>query len=118
MTALSQIAVRLDAPDPIYRARVVSLLRPRPEITLVDDTAGPTVDAQVALIVRDAVEEATLRVLRDIKHASTARSVLVVAVIDEPKLIDAAECGPCRSRASRRRDAGPTPPGHHDGRSG
>ncbi|GAB2451544.1 response regulator transcription factor [Streptomyces incanus] len=82
----------LHAPDPIYRAEVVSLLRPRPEITLVD-TAGPAVDTQVVLIVTDTVEEATLRLLREIKHTSTARSVLIVADIDETKLIDAAECG-------------------------
>ncbi|MFB8310167.1 LuxR C-terminal-related transcriptional regulator [Streptomyces sp. NPDC055961] len=92
MTAPSRIAVMLHAPDPICRAGVVSLLRPRPEITLVD-AAGPAVDTQVALIVTDAIEEATLRLLREIKHTSTARSVLVVADIDETKLIDAAECG-------------------------
>ncbi|MFE7583576.1 DNA-binding response regulator [Streptomyces gardneri] len=95
----------LDAPDPMYRAGVVSLLRPRPGITLVDDTAGPTVDAQVALIVRDAVEEATLRVLREIKYTSTARSVLVVADVDEAELIDAAECG--IAGLARRADATP-----------
>ncbi|MCX5395323.1 response regulator transcription factor [Streptomyces sp. NBC_00094] len=92
MTAPSRIAVMLHAPDPIYRAGVVSLLRPRPEITLVD-TAGPAVDTQVALIVTDTAEEATLRLLREIKHTSTAWSVLVVADIDETKLIDEAECG-------------------------
>ncbi|MFI1648222.1 response regulator transcription factor [Streptomyces avidinii] len=92
MSAPSRSAVMLHAPDPICRAGVVSLLRPRPEITLVD-AAGPAVDTQVALIVTDTVEEATLRLLREIKHTSTARSVLVVADIDETKLIDAAECG-------------------------
>jgi DNA-binding NarL/FixJ family response regulator len=104
MTGPSRIAVMLHAPDPIYRVGVVSLLRPRPEIALVD-TAGPAVDIQVALIVTDAVEEATLRLLREIKHTSTARPVLVVADIDETKLIDAAEC--CIAGLLRRADATP-----------
>ncbi|WP_053672588.1 response regulator transcription factor [Streptomyces sp. H036] len=105
MTAPFRITVMLHAPDPIYRAGVVSLLRPRPEITLVDDLAGPAVDAHVALIVTDAVEEATLRLLRELKHTSTARSVLIVADIDETKLIDAAECG--LAGLLRRADATP-----------
>ncbi|MFD8414015.1 LuxR C-terminal-related transcriptional regulator [Streptomyces sp. NPDC059650] len=105
MTAPSRTAVMLHAPDPIYRAGVVSLLRPFPEITLVDDTAGAVVDTQVALIVTDTVEEATLRLLRQIKHTSAARSVLVVADIDETQLIDAAECG--LAGLQRRADATP-----------
>lgn len=92
MTAPPRITVMLHAPDPIYRAGVVSLLRPRPEITLVDTTA-PAADTQVALIVTDTVDDPTLRLLREIKHSSTARSVLIVADIDETQLINAAECG-------------------------
>lgn len=48
-------------------AGVVSALRPRPETPLVD-AAEPAVDTQVALIVTDTVEEATLRLLREIKQ--------------------------------------------------
>ncbi|MFE5938681.1 hypothetical protein ACFQ69_25365 [Streptomyces sp. NPDC056470] len=62
MTAPSRITVMLHALDLICRAGVVSLRRPRPEITLVD-TAGPAVHTQVALVVTDTVEEATLRLL-------------------------------------------------------
>ncbi|MFF5969924.1 LuxR C-terminal-related transcriptional regulator [Streptomyces sp. NPDC012769] len=104
MTAPPRIAVILHAPDPIYQAGVVSLLRPRPEITLAD-TAGPAVDTQVALIVTDTVKEPTLRLLREIKHTSTARSVLIVADIDETTLINAAECG--LAGLLRRADATP-----------
>jgi DNA-binding NarL/FixJ family response regulator len=92
VTAPSRVAVALHTADPIYRAGVVSLLRPRPEITLVD-AETPALDAQVALIVVDSVDEQTLRLLREIKHTSTVRSVLIVADIDKARLIDAAECG-------------------------
>ncbi|BAU88079.1 transcriptional regulator, luxR family [Streptomyces laurentii] len=92
MSAHSRIAVTLHTSDPIYRAGVDGLLRYRPELTLID-ASDPTADIQVALIVTDTVEEPTLRLLREIKRTSTARSLLVVADIDETKLIDAAECG-------------------------
>ncbi|MEU8543135.1 response regulator transcription factor [Streptomyces sp. NPDC048717] len=92
MSAHSRIAVTLHTSDPIYRAGVDGLLRYRPELTLVDAT-DPAADIQVALIVTDTVEEPTLRLLREIKRAGTTRSVLVVADIDETKMIDAAECG-------------------------
>ncbi|MGW2203183.1 phosphotransferase [Streptomyces sp. NPDC001774] len=84
MTAPSRITVMLHALDPIYRAGVVSLLRPRPEIPLVD-TAGPAVHTQVALVVTDTVEEATLRLLgaaapRLVASCPTQRAVVLTAV--------------------------------------
>ncbi|MEU2232575.1 response regulator transcription factor [Streptomyces vietnamensis] len=92
MITPERILVALHTHDPIYRAGVSSLLRHRPEVTLLD-TAAPAADAQVALVVVDTVEEPVLRLLRETKRAGSARSVLVVADIDGPRLADAAECG-------------------------
>ncbi|MFE5628584.1 hypothetical protein [Streptomyces sp. NPDC056543] len=84
MTAPSRITVMLHALDLICRAGVVSLRRPRPEITLVG-TAGPAVHTQVALVVTDTVEEATLRLLgaaapRLVASYPTQRPVVLTAV--------------------------------------
>jgi DNA-binding NarL/FixJ family response regulator len=88
-----RITVTIHAHDPISQAGVLSQLRVRPEITLMnrDAPAGP--DPQVAVLVVDTVDDDARRLLRTFRRTSTARSVLVTADIDERKLVDAAECG-------------------------
>ncbi|KUJ64147.1 LuxR family transcriptional regulator [Streptomyces albus subsp. albus] len=86
-----RIMVDLRAQDPISQAGVASHLRTRPEVRLVDRTG--TEAPQVVLVVVDAVDDAVLRVLRQIQRTCPARGVLVTTNIDEQQLVSAAECG-------------------------
>ncbi|MEU2517151.1 hypothetical protein [Streptomyces syringium] len=86
-----RVLVEVRAQDPISQAGVASQLRPRPEVQLVDP--GGSEDAQVVVMVLDAIDEAALRVLRQIQRSGTARGVLVTTQIDEQQLVSAAECG-------------------------
>lgn len=79
------------ADDPISQAGVISQLRPRPEVRLVD--AEHLDDALVAVVVADVVTEEVLRVLRALQRGSIPRTVLVARVVDERTLADAAAAG-------------------------
>jgi DNA-binding NarL/FixJ family response regulator len=86
-----RIPVYVYASDPISQAGVVSQLRPRPEVCIVDDA---DVDrAQVAVIVTDTVDEESLRVLRAVQRNGIPRTVLVAGVLDDAALAAAAEAG-------------------------
>lgn len=87
-----RVMVNLRAQDPISRAGVVSHLRARPEILLVD-TAESTEPPHVVVMVVDAIDEDVLRSLRQIQRSGSARGVLVVTHVDEQQLVNAAECG-------------------------
>ena len=50
--------------DPISQAGVVSGLRPRPEVRVVGEAAP----ASVAIVVADAVDEDTIRLLRTLRR--------------------------------------------------
>ncbi|MFF0433881.1 helix-turn-helix transcriptional regulator [Streptomyces sp. NPDC004327] len=113
MITPERILVALHTHDPIHQAGVNSLLRHRPEITLLK-TAAPPADAQVTLVVVDTADEPVLRLLRATKRASPARSVLVVADIDGPRLADAAQCG--ATGVIRRAQATPDRLVHHHDR--
>lgn len=79
------------AGDPISQAGVVSQLRPRPEILIVDDA---DVDrAQVAVVVTDVLDEQAVRVLRAVQRNGVPRTLLVAAVLDDAALAVAAEAG-------------------------
>ncbi|WP_242442188.1 helix-turn-helix transcriptional regulator [Streptomyces sp. CB02460] len=79
--------------DPISRAGVVSQLRTRPEVSLEDWEEGAKEAPEILILVADTVDDEVLRLLRHIRRSTTARTVLVVAEIDEQKLANAAECG-------------------------
>jgi DNA-binding NarL/FixJ family response regulator len=79
------------ASDPISQAGVVSQLRPRPEILIVDDSDLDR--AQVAVVVTDVLDEQTVRVLRAVQRGGVPRTVLVAAVLDDGALAAAAEAG-------------------------
>ncbi|WP_231934673.1 helix-turn-helix transcriptional regulator [Micromonospora viridifaciens] len=77
--------------DVISRAGVLSQLRPRPEVLLLDDAEAD--QAQVTIIVADGVDEPTLQALRALRHQRTPAMVLVVTHIDDAGLIAAVEHG-------------------------
>ncbi len=79
------------ASDPISQAGVISQLRARPEVRVVD--AQHLGEAAVAVVVTDVLDDETLRVLRALQRGSVPRTVLVARVIDDATLVSAAEVG-------------------------
>ncbi len=75
--------------DPITQAGVISQLRTRPEIRIVDaaDQAG------VAVIIADQVDDEVTRLLRTMRKDNKPRLLLVATVIDDAALVAAAEAG-------------------------
>ncbi len=85
------VATYVYASDPISQAGVISQLRARPEVRVVD--AQHLGDAAVAVVVTDVLDDETLRVLRALQRGSVPRTVLVARVIDDATLVSAAEVG-------------------------
>jgi DNA-binding NarL/FixJ family response regulator len=79
------------ASDPISQAGVVSQLRPRPEILIVDDSGLDR--AEVAVIVTEILDEQTVRVLRAVQRGGVPRTLLVAGLLDDAALAAAAEAG-------------------------
>ncbi|MBC8991527.1 response regulator transcription factor [Micromonospora chalcea] len=88
---MSRIPVGLLGSDVISRAGVVSQLRPRPEVLLLDDAGAD--QAEVTILVADDVDEPTLRILRTLRGQRTTAMVLVVTHIDDARLVTAVEHG-------------------------
>ena len=89
----TSVSTYIYASDPISLAGVTSQLRARPEIRLVDP--GDVDNADVAVVVANALDEETLRVLRALRRGGEPRTVLVADVIDDRALVAAAEAGVC-----------------------
>ncbi|MFF0284342.1 LuxR C-terminal-related transcriptional regulator [Rhodococcus aetherivorans] len=89
--------------DPILQAGVVSQLRMRPDVHVVE--AAEVDEAEVAVVVADLLDDDVLRVLRAVRRGGAPRLVLVLRVIDDAALVAAAEAGV--SGLLRRSDAGP-----------
>ncbi len=83
--------ISLISTDAITRAGVVSQLRPRPEVLLLDDVEAD--QAEVTLVVCDSVNEPTLRALRALRSRAVPALVLVVTHVDDAGLVAAAEHG-------------------------
>jgi DNA-binding NarL/FixJ family response regulator len=90
--------------DPISQAGVISQLRGRPEIRLVEDSSRD--DAYVAVFVTEEIDEEAKRILRGLRREGDLPCLMVVATsIDDCGLMIAAEGGV--SGLMRRRDATP-----------
>jgi DNA-binding NarL/FixJ family response regulator len=98
---MDRLPILVCAHDPVSHAGVVSQLRGRPEVEIVErDTAR----ARAVVVAADAVDDATLRLLRE--HQGDGRPiVLVVTVVDDAGLAAAVEAGV--SGLVRRSDATP-----------
>jgi DNA-binding NarL/FixJ family response regulator len=79
------------AGDPILQAGVITALRMRPEVRVVEATELDT--AAVAVVVADFVDDEVIRALRAVQRGSVPRTVLVARVIDDSTLVAAAEAG-------------------------
>jgi DNA-binding NarL/FixJ family response regulator len=98
---MDRVPISVCAHDPVSHAGVVSQLRGRPEVEIVD---RDTVRARAVVVAADAVDDATLRLLRE--HQGDGRPiVLVVTVVDDAGLAAAVEAGV--SGLVRRADATP-----------
>jgi DNA-binding NarL/FixJ family response regulator len=88
---MDRITVFVYAHDPISQAGLVSQLRGRPTIQLVDDLAVDS--AEVAVVSVDRIDEATLRVIRAVQRNGCPRVLLLVTEIDEGGLLHVVEEG-------------------------
>jgi DNA-binding NarL/FixJ family response regulator len=88
---MDRIPVYLHATDMISRAGLVSQLRPRPEIFLLDE--ADLARARVAVVVSDSVGDETVVVLRSLRSRGVHQLVLVATQIDDGGLVCAVEAG-------------------------
>ncbi|MEW1687171.1 LuxR C-terminal-related transcriptional regulator [Streptomyces sp. NPDC091265] len=75
-----RVSVAVYAPDPILHVGVVQQLRQRPEIDFKD--AADADQAQVSLVVVDAVDNETSALLNRLRHNATTRTGLVVGTFE------------------------------------
>ena len=87
---MSSVATYVHGADPISRAGVISQLRTRPEIRVVAESELAT--AAVAVVIADQVDDATSRVLHQLRRDGR-RLVLVATGVDDAALVAAAEAG-------------------------
>ena len=70
---------------------MVSQLRPRPEVLLLDESEAD--QAVVSVVVSDGIDEPTLRTLRALRSRNRSALVLVVTQADDAGLVAAVEQG-------------------------
>jgi DNA-binding NarL/FixJ family response regulator len=85
------IATYVHGLDPISRAGVISQLRTRPEVRIVDEMEVD--EATVAVVVTDLLDDYTTRAMRALRRGDMPRLVVVATVLDESALVAAAEVG-------------------------
>ncbi|MFF3852941.1 LuxR C-terminal-related transcriptional regulator [Micromonospora sp. NPDC002575] len=88
---MRRVPVHLSSTDVISRAGVVSQLRPRPEVLLLD--AAEADRAEVSVIIADGIDEPVLRTLRALRTRGASALVLVVTQVDDAGLVAAVEHG-------------------------
>ena len=90
---MPRIAVYAYADDPLTQAGIATLLRPRPEVEVVD---GAEIDrAMVAIVAVEEVTADTARTIRAIQRDGCPRIVLVVTRLDDAGLLAGVEAGAC-----------------------
>ncbi|WP_433260246.1 response regulator transcription factor [Actinosynnema sp. CS-041913] len=77
--------------DPVLRTGVVQLLRPRPEVEVLDPQDESR--ALVSLVVVDEVDDVVARLLRRLQRSSTTRTGVVVGRFDQDALQTTVDCG-------------------------
>ncbi|MEA3075878.1 MAG: hypothetical protein QOF60_786 [Actinomycetota bacterium] len=87
-----RITVYVYGHDPISQAGLVSQLKARPEIHVLDDDIDR---AAVAVVVVDEVDDETTRVVRAIQRNGIPRVLLVVTRLDDAGMLGGVEAGAC-----------------------
>jgi DNA-binding NarL/FixJ family response regulator len=92
---VERVAVSVLAEDQISRSGVVSQLRQRPELWVLQESEQEraTVVFVVTDSVTDSVDDRTVVLLRRLRRTSAARVVLIASRVDDAGLVTAAECG-------------------------
>jgi DNA-binding NarL/FixJ family response regulator len=98
-----RVSTYVYADDPILQAGVISQLRMRAEIDVVE--ASDLGGVEVGIAVADELDEGTLRILRSLKKAGVSYTILVMGAIEDATVVSAAEAGV--SGLLRRMDATP-----------
>jgi DNA-binding NarL/FixJ family response regulator len=88
-----RVRVCVHAADPVSAMGIGGELRMRPEVQVVDENDFHP--AEVAVIVTDEVDGATLRTIRSIQRGGCGRVVMVVTRLDDAALLAAVEAGAC-----------------------
>jgi DNA-binding NarL/FixJ family response regulator len=91
MTATRRIGVLVHADDPVVYSGVLTLLRPRPELSL--QTEDESSAASVLVLCVDSVDASALALLRTYWRTRALQTVLLVGQILEAELFEALECG-------------------------
>jgi DNA-binding NarL/FixJ family response regulator len=86
-----RVSTYVYADDPILQAGVISQLRMRSEIEVAE--SGDLDGVDVGIAVADALDESTLRILRSLKKAGVAYTILVMGAVDDAAVVSAAEAG-------------------------
>ncbi|MCK0113080.1 response regulator transcription factor [Ornithinimicrobium sp. F0845] len=77
--------------DPISQAGVVSQLRGRPEVRLVEESRLD--QATVAIVVTEHIDESATRILHGLRRGDQPHLIVVATSIDDAGLVTAAESG-------------------------
>lgn len=91
MAAKRRIGVLVHADDPVVCSGVLTLLRPRPELSL--QTEDESSAASVLVLCVDSVDASALALLRTYWRTRALQTVLLVGQILEAELFEALECG-------------------------
>jgi DNA-binding NarL/FixJ family response regulator len=87
-------SVYLYAPDEILRAGLAAQLAGADDMVVAPPTTA-AVDADVAVVAADDVDEPTLRTVRALPHRGCARVLLLLAKVDERAVLAGVEAGAC-----------------------
>jgi len=87
----TRIPVYLYADDPISHAGMAGQLRPRPEVRVL--AADELAEAEVAIVVCDAVTDETVRLLRSLKCEGLNNLVVVATLLNDADLLAVVEIG-------------------------
>lgn len=86
--------VHVTSTDPILQTGVAAQLRARPEVELVARPDAPDAGT-VCVVVSDVVDDAALRLVRELRAQSSRQVVLVLSTVDSGALLAAIEAGVC-----------------------
>lgn len=85
------ITTYIHGADPISQAGVVSQLRGRPEVRIVEEARLD--QATVAIVVTESIDESATRILHGLRRGDLPHLIVVATAIDDAGLVTAAESG-------------------------